>query len=130
MSLGNRNDGSTLGTRKKVIFVTSCGIVPIRITVWLILRIKAVIVKIRPHSPKGCSQWGKPRVNALPLKVRLEKRTGRDSVDEMVGVGEGERELGRDRKLLEEDDMFKEKYKGIFLFSAWGDGLHDTFTEI
>lgn len=60
----------------------------------------------------------------------MEKWTGKYSVDETVEMEQGERDLGREIKLLEEDGMFKEKYKGIFLFSELWDDLHNILTEI
>lgn len=57
-------------------------------------------------------------------KVNRKIQCQRDS------EGGGRKEETRERKILEEDFMFEEKYKGIFLFSALWDGLHNTFTEI
>lgn len=53
--------------------------------------------------------------------MELEKWTERHSVDETVGAEDGERELRRERKLLEEDNMFKENYiKEYFCFLNCG----------
>lgn len=46
------------------------------------------------------------------------KWTEKYRVDGTVGREEGERELGRKIKVLEEEDTFKEKCKGVFLFSV------------
>lgn len=42
----------------------------------------------------------------------------------------GSRELGREIKLLEEEDMLKEEFKGIFLLSVVWNALQDTFREV
>lgn len=73
---------------KKVIFLTSCGILPIRIPVpRLIPVIKAVMLKIRAHFPKGCAQQGRACVKAQYLKVKsgMKERTEKHSVDEETG---------------------------------------------